>query len=255
MQHKLGLNNAELGTVLFSIPVGLLTGLALAGWLVTSFGMRRVLLVTALVCALLLSLSGWANERLQLMVVLFLLGMARTIYNLAANTGAVELQKQYDRSIISRFHGVWSLACFLAAGVSTLLIVQEVRPEIHFTGVAIAGMLMAVVLLRGKSDHAVSSERRPFFVKPDGYLFLVGLIGLCAMLCEGALFDWSVNYFEKVVQAPKGMVTAGYLSFIVAMATGRLIGDRLISRFGMFRMLMVNGVLMAAGFLLAASLP
>jgi MFS family permease len=39
------------------------------------------------------------------------------------------------------------------------------------------------------------------------------------------------------------------------MATGRLIGDRLINRFGMYRMLMTNGVLMAAGFFLAAAVP
>jgi MFS family permease len=114
---------------------------------------------------------------------------------------------------------------------------------------------MAVALLGGKSNYAVANEKRPLFVKPDKYLFLVGLLALCAMLCEGAMFDWSVNYFEKVVRAKKSMVTTGYMSFIVAMATGRLIGDRLISRYGMYRMLMINGFLMAAGFAIAVAFP
>jgi fucose permease len=255
IQAKLGLNNAALGTVLFAIPVGLLAGLSVAGWLVTTVGAKRILLTGGIICAVLLFLSGVAGTSIQLMMVLFLLGMARTIYNLAANTSAVELQRVYKQSIISSFHGVWSLACFIAAGVSTAMIVNSVQPQIHFAFIAVLGIIMAVALLGGKSNYAVANEKRPLFVKPDKYLFLVGLLALCAMLCEGAMFDWSVNYFEKVVRAKKSMVTTGYMSFIVAMATGRLIGDRLISRYGMYRMLMINGFLMAAGFAIAVAFP
>jgi MFS family permease len=80
-------------------------------------------------------------------------------------------------------------------------------------------------------------------------------MALSVMLCEGAMFDWSVIYFEKVIHAKRALITTGYLSFIIAMAFGRLVGDRLIAEFGMFRMLVVNGVLLILGFAIAASFP
>lgn len=80
-------------------------------------------------------------------------------------------------------------------------------------------------------------------------------MALCAMLCEGAVFDWSVNYFEKEIKADKPLVTAGYLAFISAMTLGRLFGDRLIHRFGIYEMLAMCGLLLAIGFAIVAVFP
>jgi MFS family permease len=89
----------------------------------------------------------------------------------------------------------------------------------------------------------------------DRFLFVLGLIAFCAMLCESTIFDWSVNYFEKIVKVDKALVTIGYTSFIIAMATGRLLGDRLIDRFGSQNLLIWNGITMAIGFALVALFP
>src|SRR5687767_4295487 len=41
----LGLNDAQLGTILFALPAGLMTSLPVSGWLVTRFGSRRMVLL------------------------------------------------------------------------------------------------------------------------------------------------------------------------------------------------------------------
>ena len=255
IQSKLRLNNAAWGTVLFGIPAGQVVGMLLAGRLVAHYGAKRMMMVAAVTGSATLVLTSFSVTSWQLVAVLFLLGTTRTLINLAMNTGAVELQKQYERPILSSFHGVWSLACFVAAAVGTWMIVQNIKPSLHFLLMALLVAATALFFYRRlKIDNAVS-ESRPFFVRPDRYLFLLGLIALCAMLCEGAMFDWGVNYFEKVVKADKRFVTAGYTSFIVAMAVGRLVGDRLIGAYGIYRMLRTNAVLMAAGYFVAALFP
>lgn len=255
VQEKLGLGNAQLGSVLFAVPVGLITGLAVASWLVALYGSRRVMLVSCLLSALLLALTGLVSSALLLVPVLWLLGLCRTVFNLAANTNAIEVQRLYQKPIVSTFHGVWSMACFAAAGISTGMIVLGVAPQFHLPGIALVAAAVALTLFEKNAEHTAPKERPPFFVMPDRYLFLLGLMALCAMLCEGAVFDWSVNYFEKVVKAKTSLRTAGYLSFIITMAAGRLAGDRLIHRFGAPRLLLLNGVLMASGFFLAAAFP
>jgi fucose permease len=255
IQQKLGLSNAALGTVLSAIPVGLVTGLSFASWAVASFGAKRVVVVSTLFLTLFLSLAGIASSSLLLMMMLFLLGISRTLLNLSANAGAIEVQQLYNRPIIASFHGIWSLACFVAAGISTVIIILDVRPVWHFSGIAIAVALTVLLCFKKEKAQQQNIERRPFFVKPDRYLFLLGLMALCSMLCEGAMFDWSVNYFENVVHAGKSYVTTGYIAFIVTMAAGRLAGDRFIYLFGVYRVLAVCGLLMAAGFAVAALFP
>jgi fucose permease len=255
VQQKLRLDNAALGRVLFFLPVGLMVGLLFAGRLVAAFGIKRIMLAAAVLACCALLFAGWASTSYALMTALFFIGVCRTTFNLSINTAAVELQKQYDKPIISTFHGLWSLACLVAAGIGTAMIIQPVRPLVHFVIICGPVLVLSVLLFRKASEPSQPPAKKPFFVWPDRYLFLLGLIGLCAMLCEGAMFDWGVNYFEKEVHAGKSFVTAGYTAFISTMALGRLVGDRFISRFGVYRMLRINGALMATGFALAAIFP
>lgn len=256
VQQKLRLDDAAWGSVLFLLPVGLVTGLLLSSWLVSRFGTTVIMIAGCTISCILLSLLGMAGGQLQLMITLFLFGGVRTILNMAINTQSVEVQRLYDKPIVSTFHGLWSVACFLAAAIGTLMIVYNVLPRWHFA--IVAAVCLAVVLAtRKKANNGkhIKPQQRPFFVKPDKYLLLLGLISFCGMLAESTMFDWSVNYFEKVVQADKKFVTIGYTSFIIAMSAGRLLGDRLIARFGPANMLMANGVLMATGFAVAAVFP
>jgi fucose permease len=255
IQSKLGLTNAALGTVLFAVPVGLATGLSFSSWAIVRFGSRSMMLLSSLLAAAVLALAGLANSPILLMIVLFFLGISRTLLNLSANTAALEVQQWYDRPVIARFHGMWSLACFAAAGVSAVIIAFDIRPAFHFITVAFVLVATTLLLIKKQNGGNHTVERRPFFVMPDHYLFLLGLMALCAMLCEGAMFDWSVNYFEKVVGVKKSMVMTGYICFMVAMAAGRLTGDRFIHAFGVHRMLVACGSLLAAGFFVAASFP
>ncbi len=255
IQQKLQLNNRSLGNVLFAIPVGLVTGLLLASRLVARYGTKRIMRAGCIIISVALTLTAFTTNSLQLVFALFLLGMSRTIFNLSINTGAVELQKQYEQPIVSGFHGIWSLACLAAAGIGTLMIIQSVDPLLHFAGIASVAVAATLILIGRAKKMPPSDEHRPFLVKPDKYLFLLGLIALCAMLCESAMFDWSVNYFDKVVHAKKSFITVGYTCFVAAMALGRLLGDRLIASFGIYRMLSVNGICMAAGLLIAALFP
>lgn len=256
VQRGLGLNNAAWGTVLFVIPVGLITGLSFSSWLIARYGTRRIMVISCCGTALMLCGAGTARNSMQLMAAIFAMGGLRTILNISMNTHSVLVQKHYPRPIVSTFHGIWSGAAFLAAGIGTLMIISGASPVLHF---AVIASLIALAALffwprHNRMDHS-PAEKRPFFIKPDRYLFGLGLIAFCGMLCEGAMFDWSVNYFEKAVGADKEWVTTGYTAFIITMALGRLAGDRATAAVGPFALLMANGVLITVGFLIAVFFP
>jgi len=75
------------------------------------------------------------------------------------------------------------------------------------------------------------------------------------MVCEGAMFDWSVVYFKKIVLAEKAWIAAGYTAFMCTMALGRFVADGFAARFGLKRTLQISGTLTVIGLLTAVVFP
>src|SRR5690349_13285703 len=60
IKTKLHLSDAALGTILFALPVGLLTSLPISGWLVSKFGSRKLIITSAILYPLTLIVLGLA---------------------------------------------------------------------------------------------------------------------------------------------------------------------------------------------------
>lgn len=259
IQHRLGLNEAELGGVLLAMPTGLMLTLPVTGVLLRRFSSRQVMLVGAILYNLVLALLGLATHTWQLVALLFCFGSSRNLLNISMNAQSVGVQARYGRSIIASFHGVWSVAGFAAAAVGTLLVGRAVATGPHFAVVAV--VLTAVALLSYRHSLALppsppaAGARKPGFAWPDKALLGFGAIAFASMACEGTMYDWSSIYFEKAVLLPKTSATLGFATYMVAMTIGRFSGDWLANRYGVRPVLHYSGVLMGGGLLLAALVP
>src|ERR1700733_2250236 len=92
IKQHLGLDYAGLGTVLFALPVGLLTSLPFSGWCVTRFGSRLMATISAILYACILCVLGLVNAPWQLACTLFMFGLAGNLMNISINTQAVSLE-------------------------------------------------------------------------------------------------------------------------------------------------------------------
>ncbi|WP_205501932.1 MFS transporter [Rufibacter psychrotolerans] len=256
IQQQLQLSEAQLGAVLFSLPVGLMLSLPFTGWLTSKIGSRKVVTIALVIYSTTLVTIGLSQTTWQLVVALFFFGFASNMANISVNTQAVGVESLYKKSIMASFHGLWSLAGFVGAAIGTFMIGADIIPLHHFL------MVLAVVLLGvalayryAFPQDAAAPANQPIFVKPDKALMGLGLIAFCSLICEGAMFDWSGVYFQKVVQAEKAWVAAGYTAFMSTMAFTRFIADWLTSRLGLKRVLQLSGVLTAVGLAIAVLFP
>jgi MFS family permease len=233
-----------------------MVSLPFSGWLVHRFGSRKMVLLSAVLYPLVLSTIGLVQETWHLVVILFVFGLMGNLYNIAVNTQAVSLEVFYGRSIMASFHGIWSLAGFTGASIGTLMINFRLSPFTHFCIISGTALILISLLYRNTLQQDINADTdRPLFAKPDATLLKLGLIALCCMVCEGAMFDWSGVYFQKVVEAPKGLITLGYTAFMCTMAAGRFAGDKLVTRLGTLRMLQVSGLVIACGLAIAIVFP
>ena len=129
IQRHLHLDEAQLGSVLFALPIGSMLSLPVAGFLVTRFGSRIVMLTGAFAYAGLLCLLGTVDALWQLITVLFFFGMSGNMMNISINTQAVAVEALYKRSIMAPFHGLWSLAGFTGAAIGTFMVSKNLSPS------------------------------------------------------------------------------------------------------------------------------
>jgi len=257
IKHRLHLSDADLGTILLALPLGQLCTMPISGRLVTQYGSKKVLTIAASVYVLALSNLGLASAPWHLAVFLFLFGVVGNMCNISVNTQGVEAEKLFIKPIMTSFHGAWSIAGFAGALIGLLMINLHIVPYLHFCFIAFLIWINILLnhrhLVPGKPE--VSESKRSFFVKPEGDLLQLGIIGFCSMATEGAMFDWSGVYFKEIVVAPQSLVLLGYASFMVMMALGRFMGDRVISKMGRKRTLQTSGLIISAGMAISVLFP
>jgi MFS family permease len=262
IKETLHLSEADLGTVLFSIPCGQLLMMPFSAKIVVRYGSSKTVVMGIIMYIAAMVSLGMGSERWHLMLSLFFFGVASNFTNISVNTQGLLTEGIFRRPIMSSFHGAWSLAGFTGALIGLLMMNIGFPPRIHFCIVAaflyivIAINYRYLVKTRPAKPQAVADEnKRSLFPKLNPALVWLGVIGFCSMVSEGIMFDWSGVYFKDVVKAPESLVILGYTSFMIMMASGRFIGDKVTARFGRKKVLQVSGVLISGGMYLAVFLP
>ena len=257
IQQNLHLSEGQLGGVLFALPAGLMCTLPVTGYLLRRFSSRYIMMTGAVLFNIMLCLVGFAQETWQLIILLFFFGSSRNLFNISANAQSIGVQALYDRSIIATFHGIWSVAGFAGAAIGYLMVTMNVAPSYHLLMISTLLLVFTIYYYpKTLPDQPVKETvKRAAFALPDKSLLKYSLICFACMATENTMYDWSGLYFEKIVGTSKSTAVAAFGIYMVAMTTGRFIGDRLVNRLGIKSMLLYSGWFILTGLLLAIVLP
>ena len=249
IQQRLGLSEGLLGVALLGAAVGALVAMPLVGALVSRFGSRRVVGTTALLLSLSLVLPALAPNLFFLVPALVLIGASNGGLDVSMNAQAVAIEEGYGRPIMSSFHAAWSFGGLAGAALGGFLASHGVGPLPHFSAVAVLAAIAFFAaygaLLPSHAD--ASEEGTPAFARPTRALLGLGVISFCVLLGEGAMGDWSAVYLDNTLRTGPGFAAAGYAAFSLAMAFGRLFGDKFTERLGPARLVRSCGALAAVG--------
>lgn len=252
VKEFLKLGDAALGTVLFAMPIGSLSALPVAGIIISKFGSRNVALFSMLFYVVAMPLLGSANSTIQLAIALFLFGFGGDLLNISMNVQAVNVEKIQHRSIMSSFHAVFSIGFMIGAALGGFIASEDISVFQHLTFVGATDLFIGIIIYRllVKSDEQ-TDKAQPLFALPDRGLILLGIIAFCGMLSEGAMADWSTLYYKQVLNNSKGFATAGFTAFSMMMVLGRIFGDKIVNRFGLRKILLINCLIIFLGMFVA----
>ncbi|MFC4762628.1 MFS transporter [Dyella koreensis] len=251
---RLGLDDAQLGLILLAFGGGSMVSMPFVGWLSHRFGNRRVIVASGLLLCLALPVLALAPNAAVLTVALLYFGVMLGAVDVAMNAHAVEVERRDGRVLMSGFHGLFSVGGLTgAAGMSALLALGLPLPVAALT---VSVLLAALVwYLRGgllpEVDDAAAGHA-PFRM-PRGVVLLLGLLCFVSFMAEGSMLDWSAVFLRDFRGFEPSSAGIGYACFSIAMALGRLTGDRLVQQLGPVWAVRAGAGLAALGFVLAAS--
>jgi MFS family permease len=227
-----GLSDAVLGLALLAIAAGAVAALPVAGALVARSGSRPVTRGAALLFCAALPLPLLAPDLPTLLAALALLGTGTGALDVAMNAHAVLVETRYGRPIMSSFHGLFSVGGLAGAALAGGAMHAGLAPIAHLAAAAFVLAIAALAAWPALLPTAPAAVDGPLFVLPRGRLIGLGAIAIIGLMAEGAMGDWSAVYLRRDLGATAGTAASGFAAFSLAMALGRLTGDRLVARSG-----------------------
>ena len=251
IKDKFGFNEAELGAVLFMLPLGALSALPISGWVVDRFTSKKISFLSLFFYSCSLYAVAAVNSPAQLSAMLFVFGFLGNMSNISMNTQGLSIQQKVNKPILSGLHAMWSVGAFSAAAITGWMMRLKLSAEQHFLLIALLGIIVSVSLYFFLIEDLAHDQPPKIFVLPTKGLLLLGFICFCVAMSEGAMADWSSLYYRMVLSDVNLASTAGYTAFAFSMAIGRFLGDRLMNMFGYKKLLMINGLFIVIGMAMA----
>lgn len=260
IKQKFDLNDAQLGLLLLSFPIGATVMNPFSTFFINRFGMLNttiiglILLATTFVCPV--DASWLPLTSFSLIIV----GMCLSVTNVAMNTCVTSLEHQYGINIMSTCHGMFSAGLMFGSIAASILRGMKVEPVLQMTVIAV--VITALVLLLRPTILGIHEEKitedensQAKFILPKGALLLMILISLCTNVTEGTMADWTAVYMRDIVQTDDYFIGWGLAGYSMFMSLGRFVGDALIPRFGGNAVLRTGGIIAAFGIVLAIIFP
>ena len=253
IQSDIGLDNGELGIALLGAPLGLLLAQPVVGAVAARVGSRPILAAAPLyICALVL--PALATSLPTLFGAALLAGAANGVLDIAMNAQGIAVERAHPRRIFSSLHAAFSFGALGGALMAAALAGAGVDPLVNLAAAAAIGAVGAAVLIPGLL-HDPGEPGAARFARPSRRLAALGAIALCALLAEGAVFDWSGIYISTETGATAGIAPLGIAAFSLAMGFGRLAGDGIAERLGSSAAARGGALLAAAGLGIALAIP
>jgi predicted MFS family arabinose efflux permease len=251
-KERLGIQEAALGTLLLCLGAGSILAMPLAGVLTSRLGCRRVLMLAVLVICATLPMLAQVSSVPWLALVLFFFGAGMGSLDCTMNIQAIILERASGRTMMSGFHGLFSLGGVVGAGGVSGLLSLGLSP---WSATLIVAAVLAVLLALSASHFLPYGGRNsgPAFALAKGVVLFIGVLCFILFLTEGAVLDWSAVFLADVRGMSPAHAGLGYAAFAATMTMGRLTGDRFVRRVGS-KVTVIGGALLAAAGLALATL-
>ena len=171
------------------------------------------------------------------------------------NALGVQVESARRRPIMSFFHAFWSVGSFVGAG-SVLIVATvvgltggDIVAPVMVTLAVIASVVLVIAFRITPPAALVENKVDGVKVKIPRIAWLLAIMALAFGLSEGTATDWSALHVTEVAHVDSTTGSLGLVAVTGFMVIIRLLGDRLVERFGRRAVVRFGGACAAVGYL------
>ncbi|GAA4348765.1 MFS transporter [Angustibacter luteus] len=260
IRDSLGLSSSSLGLILLAMSGGAVLALPLTGAVVVRIGAAGTVRVASVVCATGLLLVGLADSVAVLAPGLFLVGFGSGSWDVAMNVEGAEVERRLGRAIMPHFHAAFSIGTVVGALLGAWANAIDLSTAAHLAAVAVVAAVLTQVacgsflpeaeVVEALTHDRPKERRHPMQAWLEPRTLAIGLLVLAFAFTEGSANDWLALAFRDGYDVSNAHAVLGFAVFVSSMTVGRLLGTRMLDRFGRVPVLRVTAALAAAGLLM-----
>jgi MFS family permease len=254
IRERLDLTAIHIAILLFITGLAGIVAMQIGGRLSDAIGARQVALAGLPLLIAAPSTFAFATTFPVAVAGAVLLGLGNGTIDVAMNAVGVQVEAARRRPIMSSFHALWSLGGFVGAG-SVLLMAKLlnlrgaaiVMPLLLF--VAAVALVVFVVACKITPPTAVIQHSKDGVrTKIPSIAWLLAIMALAFGLSEGTATDWAALHVTDVAQVESTTGSLGLVAVSGFMVLIRLLGDRLVARFGRRAVVRFGGICAVVGY-------
>lgn len=254
VRERLDLTATDIAILLFAGGAAAIVAMQISGRLSDAMGARRVALAgLPLLVAAAVTLA-FASVYPVALVAGVLFGLGNGTMDVAMNAIGVQVEAARRRPIMSTFHALWSVGSLVGAGsVLVLAMLLDLRgaavvlPLLLFlASLALVGFVVAGRIT--PPTAVVPQHVDGVRTKIPSVAWLLAIMGLAFGLSEGIATDWSALHVTEVARVDSTTGSLGLVAVSGFMVLIRLLGDRLVARFGRRAVVRFGGACATVGY-------
>ena len=272
VKERLELSNVAYGSAIAAMPVGSLLAGLFAPLCIRWFGSAKVAAFGLVALGFALAGLPLAQAWVGFVAIMLVVGGLDAVVDVAQNAHGFRVQRAYGRSIINGLHALWSVGAVAGGLLGAAAAGLEVPLGTHLATSAVvfgAGAVLAHrFLLPGPEDAERTpaddsggapgtgrSRVRRLTGRTALLLAVLGALAACEAFVQDAGSSWGALYLRGDVGTTAAVGGLAFVALQVAMTAGRVVGDRVVDRFGQRRVARTGGAVTALGMGLALAVP
>ena len=267
IKQMLDLSAAELGSVLVVGSVGSLAMVLAAGALTNRWGSRNGLVIGAAmfsVANVLVGLGPTMGSTLVLAVGILISSSSYAVANVPLNLESVVIERGMGRSVVPQFHAAFSIGSVTGSLLGAAASWAGVPVFAHFLALSLGTLAFRVVVVpravlpvpaeltaaAGAGSGPRGGVRTALGAWRERRTLVIGVIVMTGILSEGSANNWLTVAVVEGFEQTEAVAAIVFGVFTGAMTLARLVGTRVIDRYGRVAVLIASSAASLVGLLL-----
>ncbi len=231
--------------------LGSVLTMVVAPKIIENFSSKIIVLISGSIIPFLWLFVPFVSTFFQMAFLSFLFGCAYGVFEVVINLQATNLEKKFDKPMMSGFHAFWSIGLLSGSFITSIFL--EYNISLLINSITYIFILLPLIFLSSMTLKKNKAEKQSFtgiFFKWPTVLMILVLLSITAVFLEGGTDSWGALHMRDYLQAEGFKIGLAAISFNGAMVIGRLTGDQLKKFFGIKQFLFISIIFSLLGLLI-----